>query len=145
MNLRVFGLLALVCSLPSPRGEACVNDAVNPLLGNWRPVKMERGGEVVKDAFLPDARFVVSGDALQLVVGEKKHREYRIRVNPAATPPAIDLTPLVGPGAGSPFRGIYRLEGKRLTLCWQLGKDQQRPKAFGGDGQDLATLTLERE
>jgi hypothetical protein len=55
---------------------------------------------------------------------------------PGARPAKIDLVPARGPGKAEAVLAIYRLEGKRLTLCWPLGDDQRRPKAFGEKGSE---------
>jgi hypothetical protein len=60
-------------------------------------------------------------------------------------PAAVDLTSVAGATKGKTVQAIYRLEGKRLTLCWALAEDGQRPTAFREKGKDAATLTLERE
>ena len=53
-------ILACGCaSAPARAGEA--DEGLRPLQGVWRPVRLERGGAVVKDAFAADARFVVVG------------------------------------------------------------------------------------
>src|SRR5260370_15343243 len=46
-----------------------------------------------------------------------------------AEPPAISFTPKTGQGAGKPRQGIYRLEGKSLTVCLAY-PGHARPTAF---------------
>jgi uncharacterized protein (TIGR03067 family) len=140
--------LLAVCCLP--RAQATVGaDAkaeIKKLQGVWRPMKLERGGKVVRDAFLPGARFVVDGAALRLKVGDKTLQELRLTLDPSQEPAAVDLTAASGPTRGKTALGIYRLEGERLTLCWPLADDSRRPTTFRGKGdKDVAVLTLERE
>src|SRR5262249_40040236 len=93
---------------------------------------------------LPGVRFVVDGDALRFQVGEETLLHARFTVDPGKAPAQIDLTSVAGPTKGKTVLGIYRLEGKRLTLCWPLGEDRARPAGFGEKGNDLATLTVQR-
>jgi uncharacterized protein (TIGR03067 family) len=141
-------LLLAVCFLfrAGKNWGADAEAELKKLQGIWRPVKLERAGETVADGALPGARFVVKADALLFKVGDNTLLDVRFRVNPGKTPAEIDLTSVAGPSKGQTVHGIYRLEGKRLTLCWPLGEDQRRPTAFGGNGnRDVATLTLERD
>jgi uncharacterized protein (TIGR03067 family) len=143
---RTFLLLLAVCCLPRAEaaGDAAARADLKRLQGRWKPVLLERAGKAVADRSLPDARFEVRGDALVFKAGDKTLLDVRVRVNPAKTPAEMDLIPVGHPGKGKAVLAIYRLEGKRLTLCWPLGEDQRRPKAFGEKGRDVATLTLER-
>jgi uncharacterized protein (TIGR03067 family) len=140
-------LMAVCCLSPAEAaGDAPARAEVNKLQGVWRPVKLERAGQTVADTALPGARFVVKGDTLLFKAGDSTLLDVRFRVNPSKTPAEIDLTCVAGPTKGSTIHGIYRLKGKRLTLCWPLGEDQPRPTAFDARaGADLATLTLERD
>ena len=46
-----------------------------------------------------------------------------------AEPPAISFTQKIGPDPGKPRQGIYRLEGKILTVCLAY-PGHPRPTAF---------------
>src|SRR5262245_31293359 len=141
-------LLLLLAVCPLSRAAAAGDAAraeLKRLQGRWKPVLLERAGETVADSALPGARFEVRGDALLFKAGDKTLLDVRVRLNPAKKPAEIDLVPVAGAGKGKAIRAIYRLEGKRLTLCWPLGEDQRRPTAFGERGRDVATLTLERD
>jgi uncharacterized protein (TIGR03067 family) len=139
-------LLAFFClSRTVAAGDAAAEADLKRLQGRWKPVLLQRGGKTVADSSLPGARFEVKGDALLFKAGDRTLLDVRVRVNPAKKPAEIDFLPAGGPGKGKAVLAIYRLEGKRLTLCWPLGKDQRRPTAFGEKGKDVATLTLERE
>jgi uncharacterized protein (TIGR03067 family) len=140
-------LLLAICCLARAEapGDTSAKADLKRLQGRWQPVLLERAGKTVADSSLPGARFEIKGDALLFKAGDKTLLDVRVRLNPAKAPAEIDLIPVGGTGTGKAVRAIYRLEGKRLTLCWPLGEDQRRPAAFGEKGRDVATLTLERE
>ena len=136
-------MLSLVLVMSGLSGVAAAD--VNKLQGVWRPVKLERNGELVRDAFHPEASFVVAADFLLLKVGDTTLQKVRLTLVPGTKPTAVNLTSVSGPTRGETVHGIYRLDGKRLTFCWPLKKGQKRPVTFGQKGSgDVATLTLER-
>jgi RNA polymerase sigma factor (sigma-70 family) len=62
------------------------------------------------------------------------------RVDTTATPGTIDVTLDRGPAAGTTARGIYRLEGDTLTLCYALGGS--RPAEFRSPRGARIVLTV---
>jgi uncharacterized protein (TIGR03067 family) len=137
-------LLEAASGVPHPTADTRAE--VKKFQGAWRTVKLERAGETVADGPVPGARFVADGDALLFQVSGNTLLNVRFTVRPSKKPAEIDLTSVAGPTRGQTVCGIYRFEGKRLTLCWPLGKGGKRPGGFGGKGNgDVATLTLERE
>jgi uncharacterized protein (TIGR03067 family) len=141
---RAFVLL-VVAGCASVAGAGAESE-VKRLQGAWKPVRLERAGETVADGALPGARFVVDGSTLRFRVGDHTLLDVRFSVSPTRTPAHIDLTSVAGPTRGQTLRGIYRLEGGQLTLCWPLGEDRQRPTRFDTKGdRDWVVLTLVRE
>ena len=65
--------------------------------------------------------------------------EFAYRLDPAATPRAVDLTL---PTRGVTFRGIYKLDGDDLTICMSNGGS--RPTDFATKAPDIETFTLKR-
>src|SRR5262245_31364888 len=140
MKRPLLALLAFCCvPLAEAPGGADAQAELKKLQGVWRPMKLERAGAVIQDAFDPGARFVVAGDALLLKVGDRTLQEVRLALDPGRKPAAVDLTSTAGPTKGKTVHGIYRLEGRRLTLCWPLADDRERPTAFGKENaRDVA-------
>jgi uncharacterized protein (TIGR03067 family) len=140
-------VLAASCACAAGAGKVTENEAeLKRLQGVWRAVRLERAGEMVAEASLPGARFVIQGTAVRFRVGERTLLDVRFTVSPARRPAWIDLTSQAGPTKGKTVRAIYCLEGKRLTLCWPMGEDQRRPTRFDTKAdQDWVLLTLERD
>ncbi len=97
------------------------------LRGTWRLV--EEDGQDVRDGEGEPRRLVLNGPTYEERVGDRRDVRGSCWTDPLAEPPAISLTPKTGPDAGQPRQGIYRLEGKNLTVCLAY-PGHPRPKAF---------------
>lgn len=97
--------------LPRPRRGA---DPSAGIEGAWRS-----GEEVVK--ITPNRMAFLTGD----------RQEYVLRLNRAARPPAFDLESIDHTAShGVRCRGIYRVRGDVLTLCYS-GGGNPKPASFG--------------
>jgi uncharacterized protein (TIGR03067 family) len=68
---------------------------------------------------------------------------YRLRVDPRARPAAYDLFHPTNTGDAPEWKGIYKLEGDTLTLCYNDAR-RGRPTAFEGPGRGAATEVYHR-
>ena len=83
-------------------------------------------------------RVVITGDTLKILGDHVVGDAFQYKLNPAATPPMIDL--LSGGGA---VLGIYELRGNRLRIC--TDEAPGRPKEFWAElGSSKDLLVLER-
>ena len=74
-------------------------------------------------------RLTVKGDRYTLYVADRP-LAMRCRLEPGYSPKRITLTVLKGPEKGKVYRGIYKLEGDRFTICRPMDAAQPRPDAF---------------
>jgi uncharacterized protein (TIGR03067 family) len=51
------------------------------------------------------------------------------KLDPTATPKAIDFTPMEGPNKGKTYLGRYEIDGRRLRICYR-GPGSTRPNDF---------------
>jgi uncharacterized protein (TIGR03067 family) len=119
-------------------------DAQQPLQGTWTATQALRDGQAAEDVVghrlsVTGHRFQIqSGDGTLLYAGT-------VRVDPRATPAAIDFEHTEGALKGQAWQGIYALDGDRLTVCDNApNPDKGRPAAFEatrGSGYVLITFT----
>jgi uncharacterized protein (TIGR03067 family) len=119
-------------------------DALKPLQGTWTATQAARDGQAAEDVVghrlsLTGSHFQIrSEDGTPLYAGT-------VRVDPRATPAAIDFEHTEGVLTGQAWQGIYALDGGTLTVCDNaLNPDKGRPAAFEatrGSGYVLITFT----
>ncbi len=117
---------------------------VEQIQGTWVLTSSQTGGESVPPETLKarDVRMVFENDRVSARMGEKSVSLGTFTLDPQTTPKAYDRVY----NDGSPRRGIYRIEGERLTICI-AGLGKERPTAFAtksGDGLTLLVYTRAR-
>jgi uncharacterized protein (TIGR03067 family) len=142
----------LTLSAPVPKDTA-VADALKTLAGEWVVVGSETfgrtGGLHVGDVF----KF--EGDGLTHQ-GRGQPLEYRLRVSPKAVPSQMDWRPAEPKEATWSHRGIYKLDGDKLTVCvlsrFEADDEKDRPSEFRtkagretGEAAGNVLLVLERK
>jgi uncharacterized protein (TIGR03067 family) len=112
------------------------------LQGSWSISTLEVDGVPLKDAaLLTDARIVIDGDKF---TNTSMGATYTgtLKLDPAATPPSIDMTFTDGPEKGKTALGIYKLKKDGWTLCLAITA-KERPREFAtnaASGSVLETL-----
>jgi uncharacterized protein (TIGR03067 family) len=147
--IMVAGLAAFA---PVPK-DAAVADALKALAGEWVVVESEtfgRKGELhVGDVFKFD------GDGLAHH-GRGKPLEYRLSVRPKHEPSQMDWRPSEPKDAKWSHRGIYKINGNKLTICvlshFEAENEKDRPSEFrtkagreNGEAAGNVLLVLERK
>jgi uncharacterized protein (TIGR03067 family) len=132
--------VALAVAAPAP---AAKKDE-DKLQGTWKVVSVEHNGKKAEPKMIAGWTLVVAGDKMTARDGNDVMDESSFRLDAAAKPPAIDLTMTAGNDKGKTVRGIYRLDGDRLTICVaEPGKE--RPKEFRApEGAEATVLAFER-
>jgi RNA polymerase sigma factor (sigma-70 family) len=93
------------------------------LQGAWQVLSMDKAGLVLQN---PGVRFTFAGDQGSLVVPGVPTLPWSYTLDPSQEPKAIDFAVATGTA-----RGIYRLDGDRLTLCVNHDPASgKRPTAF---------------
>ncbi len=143
--LASLALRAAAAPVPAYRAgkEKADKDAIQ---GTWVWVSAEAGGKKEPDADFKAKQVVTvirDGTMTVRYKGRETQRaEYRL--DPAKSPKQIDITMEQG-GQTFVLKGIYRLDGDALILCYGGPRDE-RPKKFVSEaGSQVAVLRLQRK
>src|SRR5262245_44251365 len=96
--------------------------------GTWHPIAVEmNGGPIALEPF-GKMRLTLTETTYSLLVTEGTDKG-TIKLDPKAKPAAIDVVGTEGVNKGKTFLGIYKLEGGKLTICYDLS-GKGRPTKF---------------
>lgn len=105
--------------------------------GKWTIVGVERAGAAV--ANLVGGQRIIAGNSYKIVPKTGDTVEGTLSSDAAAK--TVDMTAASGQFKGQTLKGIYRLEGNRLTICFApAGKE--RPSDFASTAANGATVAV---
>jgi uncharacterized protein (TIGR03067 family) len=121
-------LIGLVLGADDPPKKAAKDDP-GPLQGGWSMVQMMVSGEEIPADQVKTGELVVLDDEYRPVLGTSTETA-TTKVDASKSPKEIDFTYTTGFQKGKTVKGIYKVEGDKLTICRAQSPDQQRPNAF---------------
>jgi uncharacterized protein (TIGR03067 family) len=115
------------------------------LQGTWTVTAHTAGGKKTAPKEIATWRVIVKGNEITARDGIDLLSAYVFRLDPSASPRAIDLDVTAGPDKDRKVLGIYKLEGDTLTVCVpEPGK--ARPKEFASkEGSGHLLFVFQRE
>ena len=131
-------------------GAVQAGDAANDqekLQGSWEAVEIIKDGKAAPADLLKGVKITFAQDKMTLVGGKLFDRqEFRVKLDPAKKPKAIDLTSLDGASKGKVFVGIYQLRGDTVKLCVSNDPEsKERPSEFAAkEGSKVGVSTFSR-
>ncbi len=102
--------------------------AASVLDGKWQVVEAELAGQKFPPRVAQSIQLAIDGENY-LVTTDKGEDRGITRVMPDAKPSALDITGTIGPNKGKTFLAIYKLDGDKLVVCYDL-TGKSRPKEF---------------
>jgi uncharacterized protein (TIGR03067 family) len=123
LTATVLVLTAQAAPAPLPKADTGKDD-LKRMQGAWDRVGITVGGRASRAGGLT-AR--IAGTRLTWLADGKPMVEWALTLDGTRTPRAFDGVPLGPGGKARPWRGIYRLEGDTLTVCYHQSK---RPTDF---------------
>ena len=130
--------LARMYGFASWPGLARHVELLRAMEGSWTFVMLEVGGNEVPNEVFTNSRILIDGDRFRSETPEGDYEgEFNIDVD--VEPHSIDIYFVAGPEAGNTNRGIFEIEGDRLTICLEMsGAD--RPLSFRTAGSPMVAL-----
>jgi uncharacterized protein (TIGR03067 family) len=117
------------------------------IVGQWEGEKAVSGG---KDKPVPAGgvtmTFTADGKVLVREGKREKAEEATYKVDATKDPAEIDILPPADKAARGTVRGIFKIDGDTLTLCYARGKGEaDRPTKFDSpEGSRVMLMTLKR-
>jgi uncharacterized protein (TIGR03067 family) len=122
-------------------GAADIANELKKLEGTWLPIAAEEDGKAVAG----------EGDITKLEItikGDKVQRKNRDRVDDFATikidPAKKHLDLIVKGEKAATLKGLYKLDGDTLKLCFPSLPNKDRPAQFGGQGTQVLTFNRQK-
>ena len=116
--------------------------------GKWTVQSIkESDGKNPPDDFLKDLEVIVKDDTMKIILVPKSETldAFKLKLDPAKKPKAIDFTHTEGPDKGKTELGIYKLEGDTLTVCVN-DFDKERPSAFATkEGTKISVIVMKKK
>jgi len=117
--------------------------AASALDGKWQAVEAELAGKKFPPRATASIQLTLDGENYLVTTDEGEDRG-TTRVMPDAKPMAMDITGTIGPNKGKTFLAIYKLDGDKLVVCYDLG-GKARPKQFKTEPKSMLFLVTYRK
>src|SRR5262245_49892516 len=117
-------------------------EGLKKLQGEWIVEKAQRGGMDAPADKLLKLRIKIDGTRISIDEGEARDEAAQLALDPSQKPAAVDIKPLRE--GKDTVRGIYKLDGDSLTMCW--AKEGERPTEFASKtGTSHVLFVLKRK
>jgi len=132
-------LISLTATAGGDEKDKAVKQEQEKLQGKWKVVSHEFSGRAGKESSSePDE---LKGD--KWLRPKRRTAEYRLKLDPSKNPKQVDLS--ADRLGDKVLKGIYKLDGDKLTICYAYDPDLARPTEFKTKAEDNRYLyTLER-
>jgi len=120
---------------------AAAQDTQTSIQGSWQIVALQDGGRTAPAEAIEGAEWVITRDLIvQKAGGQTLELSYTL--DPSNAPKWIDLK-----AEGRTMLGIYKLEGKTLTVCFSEARGAERSTAFESQPESVndVLIVLTRE
>ena len=104
-------------------------------------ISFEVNGEAVSEEQVKTGSLVIEQGRYRPALGNRQ-AVFVIELGPAMSPRPIEFTFTEGPEKGKSLKGIYELNGDRLTICRGLTPDNVRPTEFATGAESGSALVV---
>lgn len=142
--MRRKGWVALAAVLLVGSADPSVESELRTIEGPWRFVAVQSQGKEIPGESFKDSKLLLRGGVLTTMVPGYTDRG-TFRIDPSASPKAIDITLNEGLRQKITYHGIYECQGDTFRVCFGL-EGKPRPTEFESkpqSGRILEVLTRE--
>jgi uncharacterized protein (TIGR03067 family) len=117
------------------------------LEGAWLPVAAYIAGEVLPVTELRIARLLIKDSGYQIIDNQQRVVDRgEVKLDPGASPCAMDIIGLEGPHAGRTLLAVYELSNDLLSICYDMEGGADRPRSMQPEvDQVLLLITYARD
>jgi uncharacterized protein (TIGR03067 family) len=145
MHSRVVAVGLSLCLAVTAWAQDEVKKDAEQLQGAWEATAYETAGRPATADEVKAFKVRVEGDRLTITTTEATTKT-KFKLDPSASPKAIDLVIEDGDAKGKTVLGIYEVKGDELKLCVrEVAARGGRPKGFKTEKEDAnLSVTLKR-
>jgi uncharacterized protein (TIGR03067 family) len=122
-----------------PKKAPTVAEELQRFQGTWHVEGWEEAGKALGPADLKKRGAFIGANVFAFRRDDKVFQAGTLQLDPAKSPPTVNLSVREGEEKDGVMLGIYSLEGDTLKLCFDP-KGQSRPEDFKPDAKDGFTL-----
>ncbi len=126
---------------PFPRRSKPEKDDLEKMQGLWQCIRRTHAG---RPASRGNVTVEIASSRFRYRVDGRITTEWAVTLDSRKKPKVLDRQRVGGPGAMIVLRGIYRLEGDTLTVCYHQSQSEGRPADFDGSGAGIWLMVLKR-
>jgi uncharacterized protein (TIGR03067 family) len=144
MSLKITtGILVMTMTSLASGIESSSKAGSAPTDGQWQAVEAELAGMKWPPRMTRSIQLTIDGEKYLVTTDEGEDRG-TVRYVGDEKPSAMDITGTMGPNKGKTFLAIYKVEGDKLVVCYDLS-GKARPKEFKTEPKSMLFLVTYRK
>jgi uncharacterized protein (TIGR03067 family) len=133
-------------AVPLASADEKADADLKAMVGKWKVEKAVLGGQDLTE-HLKDMKFEITAGGKYTVEIGPENDAGTFTVDPAKSPKQLDVKPTGGPNKGKTVKGIYKIDGDTMTICYDHMADAAKhPEKFESkDGTTLLLMVYKRQ